>query len=38
MLLIIACSVNASSEFGKIAVMPRFWSAGVRWNAEKETF
>ena len=31
-------SVNASSEFGKNNRYAPFWSAGVRWNAEKEPF
>ncbi len=31
-------SINASSEFGKNNRYAPFWSAGVRWNAEKEKF
>lgn len=31
-------SVNASSEFGKNNRYAPFWSAGLRWNAEKEEF
>ena len=31
-------SVNASSEFGKNNRYAPFWSAGVRWNADKESF
>lgn len=29
-------SINASSEFGKNNRYAPFWSAGLRWNAEKE--
>lgn len=31
-------SINASSEFGKNNRYAPFWSAGLRWNAEKEEF
>ena len=31
-------SVNASSEFGKNNRYAPFWSAGFRWNADRETF
>lgn len=31
-------SINASSEFGKNNRYAPFWSAGLRWNAEKENF
>ena len=31
-------SINASSEFGENNRYAPFWSAGVRWNADKEEF
>lgn len=31
-------SINASSEFGKNNRYAPFWSAGLRWNADKEEF
>ena len=31
-------SINASSEFGKNNRYAPFWSAGVRWNIDKENF
>lgn len=31
-------SVNGSSEFGKNNRFAPFWSAGLRWNAEREEF
>lgn len=31
-------SVNASSEFGKNNRYAPFWSVGLRWNADRETF
>lgn len=30
--------LDASSQFGKNNRMAPFWSAGLRWNAEKEEF